>query len=53
MTGTQNWIVKSDPIWHGNCISIILKLLKLPPTPDKGEFVISVMGVESETQGRI
>ena len=43
MTGTQKWIVKGivkiDPIWHGNCISIILKLFKSPTEENAPQLI--------------
>jgi len=45
MTGTQNWIVKSDPISHGNCISIILKLFISPPEENAPQLIPQLVGL--------
>jgi hypothetical protein len=49
MTGTQKWLLarvaKSDPIWHDNCISIILKLFKSPPEENAPQLIPQLVGL--------
>jgi hypothetical protein len=49
MTCTQKWLLarvaKSDPIWHDNCISIILKLFKSPPEENAPQLIPQLVGL--------
>jgi hypothetical protein len=55
MTCTQKWLLarvaKSDPIWHDNCISIILKLFKSPPEENAPQLIPQLVGLFYDRYG--